>query len=363
MKPPTSASLSFTRTRPRSASPMMRAAQALRQQLSRPGFQSTDPPGAGTTTAPPNAALSQLLYMGTREACAEAARASMARVAAPAPEGAQVREPRPRPAEGPTSCSGRGWPGELRRQVAAERDPRAEDFFDRLARAEARDQAARIAIEAALTTSVNAPTSPSAGRSGRWSLGRLSSPVDIRPGGAAGQDEEQPRSTSPMLRAVQALQRRFGSPGRQRTVETGARATTSAAAAAYHVGTREASDAETAPSLSTEAVSSREVAPAAKPEPTPTEATQKNLQGSSSLEADGALRLTSSARKLTVKSKSFWETRENGSKSEQGEPTSSPPADYPPNVTAQSVRSADLPIGSRLKQHRRAAQAHRRRAS
>ena len=143
------------------------------------------------------------------------------------------------------------------------------------------------------------------------------------------------------------------------------RATTSAAAAGselYHVGTREASDAEAAPSL-TEKVSSREVAPAAKPEPTPTEATQKNLQGSSSLEADGALRLTSSARKLTVKSKSFWETRENGSKSEQGEPTSSPPADYPPNVTAQSVRSADLPIGSRLKQHRRAAQAHRRRAS
>ena len=356
---PEDAQQAFTRTRPRSASPMMRAAQALRQQLSR----STDPPGAGTVTAPANAALSQLLYMGTREACAEAARASMARVAAPAAEGAQVREPRPRPAEGPTSCSGRGWPGELRRQVAAERDPRAEDFFDRLARAESRDQAARIAIEAALTTSVNAPASPSAGRSGRWSLGRLSSPVDIRPGGAAGQDEEQPRSTSPMLRAVQALQRRFGSPG-QRTVETGARATTSAAAAGselYHVGTCEASDAEAAPSL-TEKVSSREVAPAAKPEPTPTEATQKNLQGSSSLEADGALRLTSSARKLTVKSKPFWETREK-SKSEQVEPTSSPPADYPPNFTAQSVRSADLPIGSRLKQHRRAAQAHRRRAS
>jgi hypothetical protein len=193
----------FTRTRPRSTSPMMRAAQALRQQLSRPVFQSADPAVAGTATAPANAALSQLLYMGTREACAEAARASVAGA-----ERAQVGQPRRSwLAEGPASCSGRGWPGDLRRQVAAERDPRAEDFFDRLARAEARDQAARIPIEAALTTSA-AGALPT----GRWSLGRLSSPVDIRPIGAAVQEhEEQPRSTTPMMRAVQALQRRFGS--------------------------------------------------------------------------------------------------------------------------------------------------------
>lgn len=148
----------FTRTRPRSTSPMMRAAQALRQQLSRPVFQSADPAVAGTATAPANAALSQLLYMGTREACAEAARASVAGA-----ERAQVGQPRRSwLAEGPASCSGRGWPGDLRRQVAAERDPRAEDFFDRLARAEARDQAARIPIEAALTTSAAGALPPRA---------------------------------------------------------------------------------------------------------------------------------------------------------------------------------------------------------
>ena len=281
----------FTRTRPRSRSPMMRSAQLLRQSLSRPG-QSTDP--IGTTTAPASAALSQLLHMGTREACAEAARASVARhvartaaVAAVGAETAQAAVGADRAQVGTSTscCSRRGWPGELRRRVTAERDPRDEDFFDRLARAEARDQAAHVAIEAALTTSVDAPTSPSrrwsrlgspVNISRQWSLhGRLSSPVDIRPGGAAVQDEEQPRSTSPMMRAVQALQRRFSSSPEQKTVETGASATASAAAATsqLYVGTREAS-AEAAPSLSTERVhSSREVAPidsesAAMPEPT-----------------------------------------------------------------------------------------------
>ena len=81
-------------------------------------------------------------------------------------------------------------------------------------------------IEAALNTSVDAPTSPSrrwllgspVNISRQWSLhGRLSSPVDVRPSGAAVQDEEQPRSTSPMMRAVQALQRRFTSSTEQRT--------------------------------------------------------------------------------------------------------------------------------------------------
>ena len=314
----------FTRTRPRSRSPMMRSAQLLRQSLSRPG-QSTDP--IGTTTAPASAALSQLLHMGTREACAEAARASVARhvvrAAAVGAETAQVVGAERAQVRALTSCSRRGWPGELRRRVTAERDPRDEDFFDRLARAEARDQAAHVAIEAALTTSVDAPTSPSrrwsrlgspVNISRQWSLhGRLSSPVDIRPSGAAVQDEvEQPRSTSPMMRAVQALQRRFTSSPEQRTVETGAGATASAAATTsqLYVGTREAS-AEAAPSLSMEAVHiSREVAPidsepAAMPEPTLTAAAQKTV----------------------------------------------------PKLTAQS------PVGSRLKQHRRASQAHRRRAS
>ena len=319
----------FTRTRPRSRSPMMRSAQLLRQSLSRPG-QSTDP--IGTTTAPASAALSQLLHMGTREACAEAARASVARhvartaaVAAVGAETAQAAVGAERAQVGTSTscCSRRGWPGELRRRVTAERDPRDEDFFDRLARAEARDQAAHVAIEAALTTSVDAPTSPSrrwsrlgspVNISRQWSLhGRLSSPVDIRPSGAAVQDEvEQPRSTSPMMRAVQALQRRFTSSPEQRTVETGAGATASAAATTsqLYVGTREAS-AEAAPSLSMEAVHiSREVAPidsesAAMPEPTLTAAAQKTV----------------------------------------------------PKLTAQS------PVGSRLKQHRRASQAHRRRAS
>ena len=314
----------FTRTRPRSRSPMMKSAQALRQSLSRPG-QSTDP--SGTTTAPASAALSQLLHMGTREACAEAARASVARHMARAAAGAEKAQAavgaERAQVRAPTSCSRRGWPGELRRRVTAERDPRDEDFFDRLARAEARDQAAHVAIEAALTTSVDAPTSPSrrwsrlgspVNISRQWSLhGRLSSPVDIRPSGAAVQDEvEQPRSTSPMMRAVQALQRRFSSSPEQKTVETGASATASAAAATsqLYVGTREAS-AEAAPSLSTEKVhSSREVAPidsepAAMPEPTLTAAAQKTV----------------------------------------------------PKLTAQS------PVGSRLKQHRRASQTHRRRAS
>ena len=55
-------------------------------------------------------------------------------------------------------------------------------------------------------------------------------------------------------------------------------------------------------------------------------------QGSSSIEADGAVRLTGSSRKLTVKSKPFWETREK-CKSERGESMSSPPAITPSGLT------------------------------
>ena len=44
-------------------------------------------------------------------------------------------------------------------------------------------------------------------------------------------------------------------------------------------------------------------------------------EGSSSIEADGPSQLTGSARKLTVKSKPFWETREK-SKPERSEPDS-----------------------------------------
>ena len=46
-------------------------------------------------------------------------------------------------------------------------------------------------------------------------------------------------------------------------------------------------------------------------------------KGSSSIGADGPSQLTASARKLTVKSKPFWETREK-SKSEQSEPAITP---------------------------------------
>ena len=313
----------------------MRAAQALRQQLT-PGAQSTEP-RAGTAAAPANAALSQLLYFGTREACAEAARASLreACVARAAASGAQMGEPRRRQlADGPTSCSGRGWPGELRRQVAAEREPRArEDFFDRLARAEARDEAVRIAIEATLTTSVAASTSLSPGR---W---RLSSPVGIRPS-----EEESCPSTSPVMRAARALQRRFGSPfcSPGRTVEI------TPPSELYDVGKGDAS-AEGAPGLSTaEAASRREVAPidsaptAPKPEATLTAAKEKTVQGGC-LEADGqvAVRLTGSARKLTVKSKPFWETRQK-SKSPQAPGASTPTTEAPvraDHTCAREVRA------------------------
>ena len=317
----------------------MRAAQALRQHT--PGAQPTEP-RARTSAAPANAALSRLLYFGTREACAEAARASLreACVARAAASGAQM-EPR-RQLAGPTSCSGRRWPGELRRQVAAERDPLGrEDFFDRLARAEARDEAVRIAIQATLTTSVAASTSPSPGR---W---RLSSPVGIRPSG------EQPRPTSPVMRAARALQRRFGSPfcSPGRTVEI------TPTCELYDVGRREAraegasglSTAEAAPGLYTaEVESSRKVAPidsapTAKPEATLTAAKEKTVQGGC-LEADSqvSVRLKGSARKLTVKSKPFWETRQK-SKSQAAPPGGSTPTTEAPvkadHTCAREVRA------------------------
>ena len=318
----------------------MRAAQALRQHT--PGAQPTEP-RARTSAAPANAALSRLLYFGTREACAEAARASLreACVATAAASGAQT-EPR-RQLAGPTSCSGRRWPGELRQQVAAERDPLArEDFFDRLARAEARDEAVRIAIQATLTTSVAASTSPSPGR---W---RLSSPVGIRPSG------EQSRPTSPVMRAARALQRRFGSPfycSPGRTVEI------TPTCELYDVGRREAraegasglSTAEAAPGLYTaEVESSRKVAPidsapTAKPEATLTAAREKTVQGGC-LEADSQVlvRLKGSARKLTVKSKPFWETRQK-SKSQAAPPGASTPTTEAPvkadHTCAREVRA------------------------
>ena len=151
--------------------------------------------------------------------------------------------------------------------------------------AEARDHAARVAIEARLTTSADAfsPTTPSAGR---WSFGKRS-PPDSRPsGGAALQEDEQPRSTSPMMRAAQALRRRLSPRGKMTTDARNAgnarnAASAAAAASQLYVGTREAS-AEVAPSVpaqSMEAMPSREVAPtdsklAAKTEPTPTAAKQ-----------------------------------------------------------------------------------------
>jgi hypothetical protein len=55
-------------------------------------------------------------------------------------------------------------------------------------------------------------------------------------------------------------------------------------------------------------------------------------KGSSSIEADGPPRLTGSARKLTVKSKPFWETREKP-KSERGAGETSPPAITPSGLT------------------------------
>ena len=130
--------------------------------------------------------------------------------------------------------------------------------------AEARDHAARVAIEARLTTSADAfsPTTPSAGR---WSFGKRS-PPDSRPsGGAALQEDEQPRSTSPMMRAAQALRRRLSPRGRTTTdAPAGATASVAVATSQLYVGTREAS-AEVAPSplpaQSVEAVPSREVAP------------------------------------------------------------------------------------------------------
>ena len=113
---------------PRSTSPIVRVAQALRRRLS-PPVQPTD---TGTGTVPAGSAFSQLLYMGTREGCAEAARASVARATA-------VREERAERAKtAAPSSRRRGWPGELRRLVSAERESQAEDFFDRLAKAEAR---------------------------------------------------------------------------------------------------------------------------------------------------------------------------------------------------------------------------------
>lgn len=58
-------------------------------------------------------------------------------------------------------------------------------------------------------------------------------------------------------------------------------------------------------------------APATKPEPTLTAATQKNVQGSSPVEAVMA-RCELGAEAKLVKSKPSWETREK-SKSEQGD--------------------------------------------
>ena len=131
--------------------------------------------------------------------------------------------------------------------------------------AEARDHAARVAIEARLTTSADTPFSSTTLSAMRWSFGKRSPPDSRSSGGAALQEEEQPRSTSPMMRASQALRRRLSPRGRTTTdAPAGATASVAVATSQLYVGTREAS-AEVAPSplpaQSVEAVPSREVAP------------------------------------------------------------------------------------------------------